>query len=337
MRITAESLLKIAGDYVSRRTRQERDLLAVYLAGSLLTDNPVLGGTADIDLFFVHINPPAVEREVERLTDDVHLDINHSSRDLYRNTRSLRLDPWLGPLINQCKILHDPQHFLDFTQAGVRAQFDRPDNVAARSRRLYEQARQAWLGFQLQPPESGARGLSAYLQTLSNTANAVALLIGPPLTERRFLLQFSERAAALQRPGLYAGLLGLLGVPHTNVDLLRGWTQAWQNDFRKLHSLSEPDLPVNLHPARLNYYLRSFEAFLEHELPNAAALWPMLVTWTKMAALLQAHSAPAASWEDALSTLGLGGEALSERLEALDAYLDSVEETIENWAQANGA
>lgn len=337
MRITAEALLKIAGDYVSRRTRQERDLLGVYLAGSLLTENPVLGGTADIDLFFVHINPAAAEREIERLTDDIHLDISHSSRDLYRNTRNLRLDPWLGPLINQCKILHDPQHFLDFTQAGVRAQFDRPDNVAARSRRLYEQARQAWLGFQLQPLEPGAQGLAVYLQTLSNTANAVALLTGPPLTERRFLLQFSERAAALQRPGLYAGLLGLLGVPHTNIDLLRGWTQAWQNDFHKLHAVSGLNLPVNLHPARLNYYLRCFEAFLEADLPNAAALWPMLVTWTQMTAFLQAHNIPAASWEDALSTLGLSGEALNERLEALDAFLDSVEETIDRWAEANGA
>jgi hypothetical protein len=37
-----------------------------------------------------------------------------------------------------------------------------------------------------------------------------------------------------------------------------------------------------------------------------------------------------------LNGLGLHETTLQERLPALDAYLDLVEETLEDWAQANG-
>ncbi len=54
MRITPEILQKLARDTVAQRTRSDRDVVAVYLQGSLLRDDPLLGGTADIDLFFIH-------------------------------------------------------------------------------------------------------------------------------------------------------------------------------------------------------------------------------------------------------------------------------------------
>jgi hypothetical protein len=44
MRITTETLLKIARDTVAQRTRSDRSLLAIYLTGSLLESEPLLGG-----------------------------------------------------------------------------------------------------------------------------------------------------------------------------------------------------------------------------------------------------------------------------------------------------
>ncbi len=50
MRINPEMLIKIAKDHVARRERKEKDLIAVYLTGSVTEGEPLLGGTTDIDM-----------------------------------------------------------------------------------------------------------------------------------------------------------------------------------------------------------------------------------------------------------------------------------------------
>lgn len=331
MRITTETLLRIADDYIQRRLRDERGIIAVYLHGSLLGPSPVLGGTADIDLFFIHLDTRLPEREIERLTDDVHLDVAHHTREDYRRTRDLRLHPWLGPVLNSCKILYDPQHFLDFTQAGVRAQFDRPDNVLARARQQASQSRQAWLGYQIQPPVPGPEGLKDYLRAVQSAANAIALLNGPPLTERRFLLQFHQRAEAVQHPGLLAGLLGLLGGSQVTPGLLGDLLTAWQAAYK---SLPIDSVPQRLHPHRLPYYLRAMEHLLASEATSHLVLWTMVNTWTDIALL---HPGVVEQWQSAMTQLGLVDSGLESRLQALDAYLDTVDETLDAWAQEQGA
>ena len=102
-------------------------------------------GTADIDLFFIHNDSVSPEREIQRLTDEVHLDIAHHGRDDYTQARNLRQHPWLGYGIINCNIMYDPQHFMDFTQASVRGQFDQPENVLSRVQGQAEHARQIWL------------------------------------------------------------------------------------------------------------------------------------------------------------------------------------------------
>lgn len=333
MRINAEILLKLAGDTVARRARTERDLLAVYLTGSLLEPEPVLAGTADVDLRFIHHQTMPSQREIVRLTDDVHLDILHVSRDLYRQPRNLRSEPWLGAEVYGYRVLHDPQHFLDFTQASVRGQFDRPETVLQRSRRLLEAARQEWLSLQLQADDSSPQAVRTYLQALEQVANAVACLSGAPLTERRFLLRFGERAAACGRPGLTAGLMGLLGGPQAAPTRLRGWLPDWRQALKSLPASSEADLQ----PLRLPYYLRPVDAWLEHDASAPLALWLLLRTWTYAVAEQAEDAALAAPWSAALAELGLQGEAFAAKLDALDAYLDSVEESVEDWARKAGA
>ncbi|RPI21953.1 MAG: hypothetical protein EHM70_24415, partial [Chloroflexota bacterium] len=234
MRITPETLMKIARDTVDLRSKADRDILAAFVHGSLLDEDPLLGGTADIDLFLISNSDFAERREIVRLTDDVHLDITHQPRKMYRQGKELRLHPWIGPTVYHCKILYDPQHFLDFTQASVRGQFNRPENVLGRARQLAEHARQVWLSFQMEPKEPGIEDQLTYLKAVEKCGNAIASLSGPPLTERRFLLQLPQRAEAAGNRGLYNGFLGLIGGPSVDASQLQARLPGWQAAYEAI-------------------------------------------------------------------------------------------------------
>jgi hypothetical protein len=332
MRITLDMLNKVARDTAAQRSQADLGVLAVYLQGSLLSGDPLLGGAADIDLFIVHNENSPERRELVRMTEDVHIDIAHHPRTLYRQTRELRLDPWMGPTIYWGKILYDPQHFMDFTQASVRGQFNQPDNVIARARLQSNNARQTWFSLQEHPSTAGIEESYLYLQAVKNAANAIASLNGPTLSERRFLLQFPERAEACGNPGLTAGLIGLLGGSELEAETLPSFLPQWEAAFQ---ALSDERRPPKLHLCRLHYYRRAFEAILNGPSP-LAALWPLIYTWTTAVRLIPAEASAYASWQKAGELLGLIGPTFEERVRALDIYLDQVEEILDKWAERNG-
>lgn len=332
MRITPALLHKIARDTVAKRTRRDRSLLAVYLAGSLFAGDPLLGGTADIDLFFIHDERVSPEREIQRLTDEVHLDIAHHGREDYNQARTLRQHPWLGYGIINCMIMHDPRHFMDFTQASVRGQFNQPENVLSRVQNQAEHARQIWLELHDRKGEPGLEQVSNYLRAVGQAANTVACLTGQPLTDRRFLLQFPERAAAVGRPGLYAGLVGLLGGIQIEAEGLKSWIEAWEGAFLAI----PPDKATpRLHPDRFAYYRRAFDKLVGSESPQDV-LWPLLRTWLKAVKLLPDNGPHVDKWRETFSEVGLLGAGFREKVAALDAYLDNVEELLDEWGQARG-
>ena len=332
MRITPALLNKIARDTVSQRTRRDRNILAVYLAGSLFSGNPLLGGTADIDLFFIHNEPVSPEREIQRMTDEVHLDIAHHVRDDYHQARNLRLHPWLGYSIINCNIMHDPQHFMDFTQASVRGQFSQPEIVLGRVQSQAENARQIWLALHDSRAEPQLEQAGQYLLAVRQVANAVACLSGPPLTDRRFLMRYPDRAAAVGRAGLYPGLIGLLGGAQLEIEDLQVFLQAWEGAFR---AVPPEQAPARLHPDRFAYYQRAFEKILGSDQPQDV-LWPLLRTWIESVELLPEGAPQIDDWQQAFKSLGLLGQGFSDKVAALDAYLDNVEELLDEWGQARG-
>jgi hypothetical protein len=332
MRITPALLNKIARDAVAQRSRSDHGLLSVFLTGSLLEDDPLLGGTADVDLVFIHNESPGIEREIQRMSDEVHLDIAHHSRDDYRWPRSLRLHPWLGPTLVKCKILYDPQHFMDFTQASVRSQFNQPDNVIGRARGQAEHAREIWFGLHDWRGSPGPEQIELYLKAIDHAVNGVVSLVSAPLTERRFLLHLPARAEAIGHPGLYPGLLGLLGGPEADPPRLRAWMPAWQSAYNALGPLERPP---RLHTDRCFYYRRALDHMIEGDQPQNA-LWPLLHTWTHVVLLLPPDNQARKDWETALNQLGLLEGGFEQRVAALDSYLDTIEEILDRWARANG-
>lgn len=335
MRITQDLLRKYAQETVKRRQRSELDLHAAYLTGSILGNSPLLGGTTDIDLVFVHKFNIPVERECERLTPEVSLDIVHKLREDYDQHKQLRLNPWMGyPLTNNHILVFDTEHWLEFIQAGVSANFHSGDNVLARVRSLFTAARDSWYALMQSPPESHTEWLHQYFETLSLAANAVAGLIGPPLTRRRFIMDFTERVETLGTPKVLAGFIGLLGYTDSQKDILLECISAFEGDLSFLVETAAP--PVHLLPCRHRYYLDAIQALAESDLPEQA-LWPLLRTWLDVQIVSTKPSPGKGIWESLLQSLNLTKESCYQKIEALDAYLDSLEVVIESWANTYGS
>lgn len=332
MRINRNMLLKLAKDSVEKYVAADRTLLAVYMQGSLLGEDPLIGNTADIDLFFVHSDEVQVEREIIKISDEVHLDIAHHSHMLFRQPRELRVHPWLGPTVYGCKIMYDPQHFMNFVQASVRGQFSSPENVLSRVRKHSNHARSMWESLSLEKKPPDAKNASLYLSALEHAANVIAGLSGQILTERRFLSNLSHRADDVHKPGLYLGFLGLLGAPSVEVAGIRAWLPEWRKVY---NDLPIDDAPIRLQPARFLYYDRAIETILNSQTPHDV-LWPLWRTWTHAILVLPDNVPHHRAWHKAGEQLGLLGAAFTERIEALDAYLDLVDDILDAWARENG-
>jgi len=335
MRVTRESLIRIAKETAQERAFNNREIIAAYLTGSLASSaDPMLGGAADIDLVFVHAERPAIAREVVKLTPDFHLDIGHRAKAEFKSPRELRVDPLLGYEMYDPMLLFEREKFFEFVQAGLRAgfEFHAPALVLQRSRKLLSEARKSWNDLtDVHHENAGAAQVRGYLHSVSNAANAVAELTGAPLPERRFLLVFPERAQAVDRPAFTAGLFNLLGAGDLQPTTLLNWLPAWKTDFLACSENPGPELRV--HAARLNYYEKAMRSMLESETPTAA-LWPLIHTWTLAAEILDRE--PEAAWREACKQLGILGKGFEERLGQLDSYIDAIEAHLDEIAVANG-
>src|SRR5512143_1265603 len=148
MRVTRESLIKIAKETAQEHAFNDRDIIAAYLTGSLVTDevDPMLGGTADIDIILVHKDEPKHRREFVGLTPDFHVDISHRAKSEFKRPRELRVDPWLGWEMYDPMLLFEREKFFEFVQAGLRAgfEFNAPAPAMHRSRQLLAHGRGIW-------------------------------------------------------------------------------------------------------------------------------------------------------------------------------------------------
>lgn len=328
MRITRDLLIKLARDSAEKRFKADPGVVAVFLVGSVLRDEPLLGGTTDIDLLVITKNEPDIAREVAKLSNEIHLDILFEQESLYAKPRELRGDPWRGWTMWDPLLLHEKGKFFEYTQSSLRAQFDDPANLLARARAFSVPAREAWTSMQL----GGEPNLSEYLPAVENAANALAVMTGFPLAERRFLLEFPQRAALAGHPELNDTLLAMIGGLDLIPETLRAWLPAWEDAFT--HA-SQSVSDTRIHAFRLAYYKQAILSLLESEIP-VSALWPMLRTWAQAAESGSLEEAHLQNWKAALQTLGLDGQGLELRLQSLDHYLDVLEELLDEYGVQHG-
>ena len=333
MRVTRESLIRIAKETVQERTYNNKNIIAAYLTGSLLTEDPFLGGVTDIDLVLVTTNTPPMSREIVPLTPDFHLDITYHAKAEYDPPRELRVNPWLGYEIYDPMSLYDRQHFFEFTQAAVRAgfEFHEPALVLQRCRTLLDHGRKIWFDIMDVGENSGPKDVAKYLKSLYHAVNVIAELNGPPLSERRLLLLFPSLAEQAERPGLSIGLLGLLGGTNLDKSHIEGWLPDWESNFKSAFETGKADPRINT--ARTNYYKKCFEAMLGSDNP-VVMLWPLFNSWTRAIGVLYEDEID--GWQAARTTLGLSGKGFAERVEGLDHYLDEIDILLDEIAEANG-
>jgi hypothetical protein len=323
MRVTRDTLLKLARDTVKERVAADHNLIAAYLLGSTLREDPFLGGAADVDIVFLTIQPPSARREILRMSPDVHLDLYFYPSTDFEPPRKLRTDPLLGDVIYSPMVLYDTRHFSEYAQAIVRAQFEDPPNVLARVRHHSDPARRLWMQLSSGAGEPRPADMLKYLQAVEHAAQAFALFGGPPMAERRFLLEFASR-----QPDLLGPLEELIGGLAFNAGEMTALLPAWEAAFSAAAREGED---ASVHPARLNYYKHAIEALLQSGAP-ASALWPLVHTWTVSAAILPSYGDQVKAWQEAFSWLGLAGEGFEYRLQALDRFLDQLEERCDSYA-----
>lgn len=330
MIITRAKLIDLARREAEARAASG-DLVSAYLVGSVAYGEPLLGGTADIDLVLIHTQDPETDREMVPLSAEIHLDIVHHGRQRYAQPRGLRIDPWMGPAISGPVFLYDPQHFFEWAQAGARGQFFRADHALVRARSLLQAARTRHphpLPHQLEP--------GTLLEAAIDGANAAASLAGAPAAGRRMLLDLERRGQALGRPEVSEGLIRLFGIERGDSRAIPAWVAAWARAFDAAAPLtSDPRLA----PCRRAYHLAGFQALAEGGRPDAVVL-PLLIIWDRTLRVLEAYGQAAdhrAAWDDALHSLGLAPEARQTRALELESYLDAVETLIDGWAARNGA
>jgi len=335
MRITKEQLLNIAKDTVKSETfGGNHDLICAYLTGSMLLDEPLIGGATDIDLIFVHAGNPPVRREIRRLNDEIHVDLLHFPRAYFEQPRQLRTDAWVGSFICQTPlVLYEENHWFDYTRAAGCANFQQPANILERVSVFQQTARSDWLSLQGQAPSFSPSNLHRYAQIIENAANAITCLTNPPLTDRRFFLNFQPAAMAIQMPGLIGGLIDLV-LPAEPIDPdWDTWLAQWTRTYHAL--LQQEHAPIKYDAARESYYLSAIKSLQQDE--NQAALWLLFKTWTEMMnAMPNGNHACHQDFSAFCEALMLTDEHFAARMTALDAFLDAEEAAIDGWKQAAG-
>jgi hypothetical protein len=335
MRITRESLFEAANNSAARLAERDHSVLCIYLTGSVLDAQYLLGNTTDIDLICVHGGKKQVlPREVKRISDEVTLDIAHVSDIPFQEPRNLRREVWLGSFLwKGVKVLYDCGHWFEFIQAGATAQFMSPGNVLFRARSLATRARGLWLSLDEHSPSVlNLDHLLDYFQILEDCGNAVACLNGTPLALRRFWLQLPQRAIDAGAPELAGSLQRLVATEIPDDETWQAWFNPWVGLLDE--AVKQAKCPVEFLPCRRRYYTEGV-AWLRVENP-LAALWILLRTGLKASRVLRSNSSTQKQLLKITADLGFSAEGFPEKLKGLDQWLDSLESLLDGIENRQG-
>ncbi len=332
MRITRDFLLRTAATQASFIAYNDPSVVCIFLVGSCLHDEPLLGGSADVDLIAVHSTKPKIARVVARLNDEISIDIAHFSRAVFDQPRSLRLDPWLGAhLIASPKVLHDRTHWFEFTQAAIAPRYYASETVAQRAQSIAQAARFTWMRLS-DNPECTPQTVSDYLFNIKRMAVYTATYSAPPAADRRLWLDHPSRAQNLNRSNGSSLDLAELFLPENPAEVFMRHLAQWTQSLEEISRM--PASPPWLTIYRKAYYADAAQSLLEEN--PAASLWIMLSTWSSAVLWLRANSKLHTPFAALCQYIGLIGEEYPERLRSMDSALDRLEAHLDQFCISNG-
>jgi hypothetical protein len=130
------------------------------------------------------------------------------------------------------------------------------------------------------------------------------------------------------------GFLTLTGAESLTVNEIEQMLPSWDAAFRLAGK--QEIVPPDLHPSRKDYYYKAFQSFLDDGLPFAVVM-PLLRTWNKAICGILSTTPEYDDWLQSMSLFRLGKGDFADRVDALDAYLDHLDELLEKWANDHGA
>lgn len=332
MKITKERLLTLTQMYLNKLVRSDHSVVCVYLVGSMLEEDPFINGTTDVDLVIVHNVPVSENREIVAISPEATLDIHHIEQNTYSPPRKIRKDPWVGSsLCFDPIVLYGTGHWFEFAQASVEAGFFQPEAVIYRSRLFSNAAREKFssLGTTMQ---QGGNYTAAYLKTIENAANAVATLVGKPLTDRTMFKQFKAIADNLDEPELMADLHALLLGNRDISPYYEYFFNAWKYYIEFFGNNPVSHSMMKLNASRLLYYMRPVEWYWNEHLTSS--IWLMAKTWSSIANYIQLDDNE--YYNSFLTMLEISPHFFVQRHDQLEALLEKVEDVQEKWGREKG-
>jgi hypothetical protein len=130
----------------------------------------------------------------------------------------------------------------------------------------------------------------------------------------------------VRHPGLYPGLLGLLGAPNVDAEALAAWLPQWAAAYQ---AVPKSSVTARLHPDRFYYYQRGIQSLANSSQPHNA-LWPLLRLWTHVIQILPPEAPTPPGWMP--SSIWV---CIEKALQYCPGCL-VWSEILDDWAHANG-
>lgn len=336
--IEQSTLLRLARTYADGKMKDRPSLRAIVLIGSVARAEPALGDAVDLDILLIDDYIPDPPFELVRLSENVFVEASYARVAELADRKAVRAQPFVAPALNDALILHDPRHYFDILQASVRAPYNKPDNIYARSLAALGQAQRSLDRFGLwreDPPSSppSLDDLAEYRTALYAAGQALILLTGSPgdtVGVRKFMVRY-EAATRQHRPELYPLFLSALGVlnfPVADYELL---LHDWLTLYRAANQRGENNPLVS--PLKRGYYERGFRALVA-EGHTLNTLWLFEHT---LGATLAAQEAPPEAWRRYLALTGKDSvAAFLERIDSAQQLCAETEQTLTAWARGEG-
>ncbi len=331
MAINKERLIKLTESFLGKRLRTDHSIICAYLTGSMLSEDPFINGTADVDIVMVHNHSPAAVREIVPLSAEVTLDIHHLDQAYFSPSKKVRKDPWVGSsLCFDPVVLYGAGHWFEFAQASVEANFFAPEYVMYRSRLFSNEARTLLSSLGAIAANGTSAYCSAYLKIVENSCNAIACLSKMPLTDRVMMRQFKPLAETVGAADLTADLYDLM-LGQTDPSLYYEYFfNSWQ--YYLTYFGNSPFSNQKMQSSRLPYYTAAVSAYWNEHL--ISSLWIMAKTWSSVARALQLDGN---EYYEALCTmLEIHPRSCPQRSSQLEAFLEKVEEVQAAWGAEQG-